>query len=97
MSVLPPPADRTPPFLLCRDGDDLVLIAPFAKRRHGPTQDEVTLVRSVATHLAHLPAGPCWIDAAGQHTPASIGAAQIRRRLVDNLCLDVRTAVDEGG
>ena len=91
----PPPAARIPPFLLARDGDELVLIAPFARRRRGPTQAEAAIVTTVAGHLRTLSPvrGPVWIDPHDGHvTPAAIGEGQLRRRLVDCASFGVRLA-----
>jgi hypothetical protein len=83
------PSERTPPFLLARDGAGAaVLIAPFPKRRRGPTPEELTIVQAVAEHLRSLPPqlrGAAWIDTCdGTVTPAAIGEGQLRRRLTDN-------------
>lgn len=81
----PHPAGRTPPFLVAESGAGLALIAPFAARPRGPTAGEVALVETVATHLAReLPAPPCWVTCDGTVTPATIGAPQITRRLMDS-------------
>jgi len=88
------PPERVPPFLLVLPPNSLglVLIAPFRKRKSGPSPQEVALVRAVAGRLVgNLPAGPCWVDPRdGSMTPAAIGADQVRRRLIDDASFDVR-------
>jgi hypothetical protein len=86
------PAERTPPFLLIREASILVLIAPFAKRPHGPTPEEVALAQTVARRLViDLPAGPHWINPSdGTATPAVLGEGQLRRRMIDNASFNVR-------
>lgn len=92
----PMPVGRVAPFLLVphpEDGTDLVLIAPFAKRRRGPTSDENAVVQAVAGHLRKIPVpdGSLWIDPRdGTATPAAIGEGQVRRRLIDNASFNVR-------
>ena len=86
------PAGRTPPFLLIRDGADVVLIAPFAKRAR-PSASGVALVQTVAGHLRSLTksCGSVWIDPeTGRTTPAAIGPGQVRRKLFDCASFNVR-------
>ena len=92
-AALPP--ERSAPFLLTRDGDDLVLITPFASRRSGLAPAEVALTRDVVAHLRGLatPGSPIWIDpTSGAVIPASIGEGQLRRRLNDCASFEVRMA-----
>jgi hypothetical protein len=89
----PPPIERMPPFLLLPDGETLVLVSPFPKRRAGPTPEQRAIVQEMAKRLRNLsaPRGSVWIDPRdGRVTPAAIDAGQIRRRLFDCACFSVR-------
>jgi hypothetical protein len=84
---LSPPAA---PFLLTRTDDGaLVLIAPFGRRPRGPSAAEAALVRAVAGHLKNL---QVWVDPiTGAASQATIGPAQLERRMIDNASFNVRT------
>ena len=57
----PPPAERVPPFVLLRQVDGDVLIAPFP--RDGLSAEAAVLVKTVAQALPRdLPAGCFWVD-----------------------------------
>jgi hypothetical protein len=58
------------PFLLVPAGRDLVLIAPFPKRRRGPTHEEVGLVEAVSGRLGARSPGGSALDHAGRHHEA---------------------------
>ena len=90
-----PAPERTPPFLLVPDGGDLVLVSPFPKKRTGLTPEQRNIVQDVAKGLRTLsaPRGSVWIDPQdGRVTPAVIGEGQLRRRLFDCACFNVRKA-----
>jgi hypothetical protein len=81
---------ETAPFLLVRDGAGLVLIAPFHKRKSGPTAAEAALIKTVSRHVRGL---KIWIDpASGAATSATIGDGQLQRRLLDCASFNVQMA-----
>ena len=90
----PAPSERIPPFVLMRQLDGDVLIAPFAKRAGGLSPSENVMVQAVAQRLARdLPAGCWWVDPQnGRATSATIAIPQLRRRLLDCASFTVRSA-----
>lgn len=60
-----PPVERTPPFLLVPDGETLVLVSPFPKRRAGPTLEQRAIVQAKAKRLRHGPFRDCSNDNSG--------------------------------
>jgi hypothetical protein len=88
--LAPLPAGRAP-YLLVPDPDALLLVCPTRKKRGGPSPQELELARSIIARLPSLPEGPAWIDpATGRITAATIGAEQVRRRLIDDVSFNVR-------
>jgi hypothetical protein len=88
----PPSVGRIPPFVLLRQVEGDVLIAPFS--RGGLSPENALLVKTVASRLARdLPAGCFWVDAQdGRATPAAIGIKQLRRRIHENASFNVRAS-----
>jgi hypothetical protein len=88
----PVPLDRLPPFLLLRQADGDVLIAPFP--RNGMSPEAEAVVKTVARGLTRdLPAGCWWVDPRdGRTTPAAIAEPQLKRRMLDCATFNVRVA-----
>jgi hypothetical protein len=88
----PAPAERIPPFVLLRQIDGDILIAPFPRDALSP--EAAVLVKAVAQNLKRdLPAGCFWVDPRdGRATPAAIAVPQLRRRMLDCASFNVRSA-----
>jgi hypothetical protein len=65
------------PYLVVKDGPDLVLVAPFRKRSTGPNASESAQVRAVAAIVRDF---AVWIDPNDGHaTLATTGEGQLQR------------------